>query len=106
MARVLITLPATARSGDVVEIRTLIQHLMETGYRPDAEGNVVPRDILRRFTCALDGEVVFTLDLAPAIAANPYIAFAVVAGGRGELTFRWVGDQGFDQTETRRIAIT
>jgi sulfur-oxidizing protein SoxZ len=99
-------MPATARRGETVEIRALIQHLMETGYRPDAEGNVVPRNILRRFTCMLDGEEVFALDLAPAIAANPYIAFSIVASGRGELTFRWVGDNGFDQTETRRIAVT
>jgi sulfur-oxidizing protein SoxZ len=105
MARVLITVPATARPGEIIEIRTLIQHLMETGYRPDAQGNVVPRDILRRFTCTYDGVEVFAMELAPAIAANPYIAFTTVATHTGTLAFAWTGDNGFSQTETRTITV-
>ena len=106
MARVLITLPATAQRGAVIEIRTLIQHLMETGYRPDAQGHVVPRDILRRFACHYDGVEVFAMQLAPAIAANPYIAFHTVATQSGTLEFTWTGDNGFSQTETRTITVT
>lgn len=105
MARVLVTVPATARPGEVIEIRTLIQHLMETGYRPDAQGTVVPRDILRRFACHYDGVEVFAMELAPAIAANPYIAFTTVATHSGELSFTWTGDNGFSRTETRAITV-
>jgi sulfur-oxidizing protein SoxZ len=106
MARTLITVPAAARRGEVIEIRTLIQHLMETGYRPDAQGAVAPRDILRRFVCAYDGVEVFAMQLAPAIAANPYIAFTTVATHSGTLSFTWTGDNGFSQTETRAITVT
>jgi sulfur-oxidizing protein SoxZ len=105
MARVLITMPETARPGETVQVRTLIQHLMETGYRPDAEGAVVPRDILRRFSCRYDGEEVFAMELAPAIAANPLIGFAFVATHSGTVAFTWTGDNGFDHTETRAIRV-
>ena len=49
MARTLITAPKSARRGDIIEIRVLIQHPMETGYRPGADGKVLPRDLIRRF---------------------------------------------------------
>lgn len=106
MARVLINIPGQARVGEVITLRTLIQHTMETGYRPDASGVVMPRDILRRFTCLFEGEVVFEADFSPAMAANPYLSFSMVARRSGEIALRWEGDNGFSQTETRRIEVT
>ncbi|MGE0803473.1 MAG: thiosulfate oxidation carrier complex protein SoxZ [Lautropia sp.] len=100
MARTLLTVPKTARRGDVVEIRALIGHPMETGYRNDSDGRRLPRDIIRRFSCHYDGELVFAAELFPAISANPYLAFHVVATRSGTLQFRWEGDNGFAQTET------
>lgn len=105
-ARTVITLPATARRGDVVELRTLIGHTMETGYRVGDGGQVLPRDILRRFECRLDGELVFAADLAPAISANPYIAFNLRAAKSGTLSFSWQSDNGFAWTETRPFTVT
>jgi sulfur-oxidizing protein SoxZ len=105
MARTLITMPATARAGEVIEIRTLIAHPMETGYRPGPDGRVVPRDILRRFTCRYDGDVVFSAELSPAVAANPYLAFFTVATTSGTLSFTWEGDHGFAQTETKSLTV-
>jgi sulfur-oxidizing protein SoxZ len=104
MARALITMPATARKGEIVEIRTLIAHPMETGYRRGDDGSVLPRNLIRRFTCVYDGETVFAAELFPAVAANPLIAFSTIATVSGTLTFTWDGDNGFAQTE--RIAIT
>ena len=106
MARVLINIPRQARAGEVITLRTLIQHTMETGYRPDAGGVVVPRDILRRFTCAFEGEVVFEADFSPAVAANPFLSFNMVAVRSGDISLRWEGDEGFNQTETRRLEVT
>jgi sulfur-oxidizing protein SoxZ len=106
MARALINVPASARRGEVIEIRTLIGHPMETGYRPGAEGNVLPRNIIRRFTCRYNGEPVFSAELFPAIAANPYLAFHTVATDSGTLSFTWEGDNGFVQTETVAITVT
>ena len=105
MARVLINAPRAVRPGQVFEVRALIQHVMETGYRPDASGEVAQRDIIRRFVCALDGEEVFAADLSPAVAANPFLVFTAVAAESGTLSFTWTGDNGFAQTETRPVAV-
>ncbi|MBC5783671.1 thiosulfate oxidation carrier complex protein SoxZ [Ramlibacter sp. USB13] len=105
MARTLIQAPASARRGEIVEVRVTIAHPMETGYRPGADGRVLPRDILRRFTCRYGGEVVFAAELHPAIAANPYLAFHVRAEASGTLEFEWVGDNGFAQVEQRALQV-
>jgi len=106
MARSLIHAPASARKGEVVEVRTLIAHPMETGYRAGADGRTLPRDIIRRFACRYNGELVFSADLYPAISANPYLAFAIVADASGTLTFTWEGDNGFAQTESATITVS
>jgi sulfur-oxidizing protein SoxZ len=105
MARVLVNIPRGAKPGEVITIRTLIQHVMESGYRPGADGAVVPRDIIRRFTAAYDGAEVFSAELSPAIAANPFLSFTFVATRTAPLVLRWQGDNGFDQTETREIVV-
>lgn len=105
MARVLINAPRTAKRGQVFEVRALIQHSMETGYRPDASGEVAPRDIIHRFVCAYGGEEVFAAELSPAVAANPFLVFAVAAAESGTLSFTWTGDNGFSRTETRPIVV-
>jgi len=106
MARTLIQVPASARKGEVIEVRVTIAHPMETGYRPGADGRVLPRDIIRRFTCRYDGEVVFAADLFPAISANPYLSFHLLAAESGTLEFEWQGDNGFAQTERRTLQVT
>ncbi len=106
MARALVTMPKTARRGEVIEVRALIGHPMETGYRPGADGKVMARDIIRRFTCRYNGEQVFAAELHPAVSANPYIAFFTVATASGTLEFKWEGDNGFTQTETAAITVT
>ena len=105
MARALIHMPASAKRGEVIEIRALIGHPMETGFRPGADGKVLKRDIIRSFTCTYNGEQVFAAELHPAIAANPYFAFHTVAVASGTLEFRWEGDNGFLQTEAMPIAV-
>ncbi|MES2784423.1 MAG: thiosulfate oxidation carrier complex protein SoxZ [Pseudomonadota bacterium] len=104
MARTLIHVPAGVRRGDVIEIKALIAHPMETGFRPGADGKVLARDIIRNFTCNYNGEEVFAAQLHSAISANPYLSFFVTATDSGTLEFTWQGDNGFQQTE--RVALT
>lgn len=106
MARALIKVPATARRGEIIEIRTLIGHPMETGHRADGNGRRVPRDIIRRFACRYNGETVFSAEFFPAVAANPYCAFFTLAVDSGTLAFTWEGDNGFVHAETVAIAVT
>lgn len=105
MARVLINVPPSARRGEIVEIKTLISHPMETGYRPKGDGTFFPRDIIEKFVCTLDGEEIFRADLYPAIAANPFIAFTTVARESGLLVFSWTDDRGESQTESRKLVV-
>ena len=97
--RALATLaPATPRRGEPFEVRTLVAHPMETGHRVNALGQRFARDIVRRVEARLDGELVFASDLHPAIAANPYVAFPLLARADGTLTVTWAGDRGFAHT--------
>ena len=105
MARVLINVPAQAKRGEIIEIKTLIAHPMETGYRLGPTGAAIPRDIIKRFTCAYNGEEVFRAELFPAIAANPFIGFFTVAAESGEIVFSWTDDHGETQTEVRQITV-
>ena len=105
MARVLINFPPRPKRGEIIEIKTLIQHPMETGYRLDSKGAVIPRDIISRFTCAYNGDEVFRAELFPAISANPFIAFSTVATETGDLVFTWIDDNGQIQSEIRQITV-
>lgn len=106
MARALINAPTTARRGEVIDIRATIGHPMETGFRPGDDGKLLPRNIIRRFTCRYNGELVFSADLFSAVAANPYLAFHTVATESGILSLTWEGDNGFSQTEAVNLAVT
>lgn len=104
--RALIHLPATVRRGEVILVRALIAHPMETGHRVDSVGQRLPRDIIRRVEARLDGELVFAADLHPAIAANPYLVFPLRVDGDGTLTVDWSGDRGFAHRERVEIVAT
>jgi sulfur-oxidizing protein SoxZ len=105
MARALINVPPKAKRGEIIEIKTLISHDMETGFRPDNTGKPVPRDIITDFVCKYNGEEIFRAELHPAIAANPFFTFTTIATASGTLTFEWSGDHGFSATETVSITI-
>jgi sulfur-oxidizing protein SoxZ len=105
MANTLINVPPRAKRGDIVEIKTLISHVMETGFRRTQVGGVIPRNIIRRFVCTYNGTEVFSADLHPAISANPFIVFSTVATESGTLAFSWTGDNGFSVTESAPITV-
>src|SRR5208283_3686282 len=69
--------PSEAKKGDVIQIKTLMSHPMETGYRKDEAGKPIPREIINSFVCTFNGHEVFRADLEPAISANPYFEFTV-----------------------------
>jgi sulfur-oxidizing protein SoxZ len=105
MVSALINVPSRAMRGDIIEIKTLMSHIMETGYRRTADGVVVPRDIITSFTCRYNGVEIFRADLFPAIAANPFITFFTVATESGKLDFEWIGDKGFAETASASITV-
>jgi sulfur-oxidizing protein SoxZ len=105
MARALINAPARVSRGSVIEIKTLISHVMETGFRFTQTGQAVPRDIVTDFTATYNGEEIFRARLYPAIAANPFISFRTIATESGTIELKWIGDNGFSATEQVRITV-
>jgi sulfur-oxidizing protein SoxZ len=104
-ARTLINVPAKARPGEIIEIKTLIAHPMETGFRVGLNGALIPRDIITTFVCTYNGEEIFRAEFSPAIAANPYVSFFTTATGTGTIEFNWTGDNGFAATESAPITV-
>ena len=105
MARALINVPPKAKRGEIIAIKTLISHEMETGFRHTSTGTRIPRNIIDTFVCSYNGEEIFRAALHPAIAANPFLTFHTVATESGTFTFKWTGDGNFSQTETASIVV-
>jgi sulfur-oxidizing protein SoxZ len=105
MAASLINVPARAKRGEIIEIKALTSHIMETGFRHTESGEVVPRNIITSFACLYNGVEVFRADLFPAIAANPFISFTTIATDSGTFEFRWIGDRGFSETASAQITV-
>jgi len=106
MANPRVRVPQKAKAGEIIEIRTLITHEMESGQRRDASGKVVPRNIINKFTAAFNGKTFFEADWRPAIAANPYQAFFFRATESGEFRFAWIEDNGAEHVATAKLAVS
>jgi sulfur-oxidizing protein SoxZ len=106
MANVLVNAPKTAKKGSTVEIKALIMHPMETGFRPGTNGSIIPRNIIEDFTASWNGREIFRMKMSPAIAANPFVSFFTVATESGTISLRWSGDEGFVQEHRIAIAVT
>ncbi len=100
-----IKLPDTARAGDIIEIKTLIAHIMETGQRRDAAGRAVPRDIINAFTATFAGREIFKATLYPGTSANPYLQFKMRVPGPGEFEFTWTDDAGVKIAEKVKLNV-
>jgi sulfur-oxidizing protein SoxZ len=105
MARALINVPPKAKVGEIIEIKTLVSHPMETGYRVGLGGEMIPRDIIETFVCTYNGEEVYRASFSQAIAANPYLSFHTMAMETGVMEFRWTGDNNFLLVETASITV-
>ena len=105
MAKPRIKLPETAKVGEVIEVKTLISHVMETGQRKDPEGKTIPRSIINSFAATYAGAEVFKADIQPGISANPYISFFMKVPGPGEFVFTWVEDSGAKTVEKLKLNV-
>ena len=101
-----IRLPKEAKKGEIVQIKTLVSHVMETGLRKDDNGKLIPRRIINAFTCTFNGKPVFSCELEPAIAANPYLQFSARIEESGTFRFSWTDDDGTTITADESITVT
>ncbi len=104
--RSLVQAPTAAQRGQVILVRATIAHAMETGYRRGSDGQMLPRDLIRRFSCTLQGQSVFSATMHAAMASNPYMAFHVRIMESGVLQLSWTGDKGFAHTRSHAITVS
>jgi sulfur-oxidizing protein SoxZ len=95
-----------AKKGELVEVKALVAHIMETGQRKDASGKVIPRKIINKFICTVNGKEVFSADFEPAISANPYIQFKFRAQESGPVVLTWIDDDGSKIVGQESITVT
>jgi sulfur-oxidizing protein SoxZ len=94
-----------AKKGDLVEVKALVYHPMETGLRKDKNGNPIPRKLLNKFICTVAGKEVFSADFETAILANPYIRFKFRAVESGPVVLTWVDDDGSNIVGQAKITV-
>lgn len=101
-----VKVPKSATAGELVTIKTLIDHPMESGQRKDADGNKIPQMIIHTFEATFNGEPVIKADLKSAISTNPYVQFQFTVPETGELAFRWEDEEGsvFETAKTITVA--
>jgi sulfur-oxidizing protein SoxZ len=101
-----VQVPGTARRGEVIRVSISIQHVMETGYRPDNFGKRIPKNVINDLVCRYNGVDVFRAELGSGISANPLIQFHVIARESGEFVFEWVDDSGARGNASAAITVT
>jgi sulfur-oxidizing protein SoxZ len=100
-----VRVPRDAKAGDVVSVRTLISHPMESGLRRGSDGNLIPRQIINRFTCTFNGATVVDVTVHPGVSTNPYFQFEAKVDASGTFAFTWYDDNGSVYTDTAEIAV-
>ena len=100
-----IRVPKTAKKGEDVEIKTLLPHIMESGQRKDKDGKTIPRKIINKFVAEFNGKPVFSANIEPAIAANPYMQFFAKVDESGTFKFTWTDDDGSVTTAEEKITV-
>jgi sulfur-oxidizing protein SoxZ len=101
----MVNVPETAAPGEIVEVKILISHPMETGFRTGRDGKLVPRNIIRELRATYNGSEVCRVDLYPSIAANPFFAFHLRANKTGEVAITWIDEAGEEHSETRTLIV-
>ncbi len=102
-----VKVPKKAKAGDVITIKTLISHKMESGQRKDKKtGELIPRDIINSFKATFNGKPVFETEILPAVSSNPYIQFTSRVPESGEFKFVWTADDGSVYETTKKIEVS
>lgn len=100
-----VRVPREASAGEVITIKCLINHTMESGQRRNDDGDVIPRQIINRFTAEFNGEMVMDVAMEPAISTNPFFEFESVVPESGTFVFTWYDDDGDIYIEEKEIAV-
>ena len=100
-----VKVPKKAAAGDVITIKTLISHKMESGQRKGKDGNKIPRKIINKFVATFNGAEVFSANIEPGVSANPYIEFSAKVNESGTFKFIWTDDDGSEYSTEKEITV-
>ncbi|HRF09305.1 MAG TPA: thiosulfate oxidation carrier complex protein SoxZ [Xanthobacteraceae bacterium] len=95
----------TPKAGEIVTVRAMVVHPMETGLRKRATGELIPRKIINKFTCTLNGKPLVTWNLETSVSVNPYVDFRFRATESGELKLTWVDDDNVTIEAIEKITV-
>jgi len=91
--------------GGVTEIKVLMNHEMETGFRKDADGNIVPAWFIREVVAKLNGTVVMQAEWGPSVSKNPYLAFKIKGGKAGDkVAISWTDSKGDTRSDEATVS--
>ncbi len=106
MAKPRVKVPKKAKKGEIIKIKTLIKHKMESGRRKNKKtGEPIPRKIINKFTATFNGKPVFTMNIEPSVSANPFIQFNMRAEESGEFEFKWTDDDGKVYSKKAKLTV-
>lgn len=91
--------------GDLVEVKVLMAHIMETGQRKNQQGDIIPAHFIQQITAAYKDKVVLSAQWGPAVSANPWLAFKFKGGAKGEkVKLSWTDNKGDSRSDEVVIA--
>lgn len=91
-------------SDDSVEVQSLIQHPMDSGFVKDSKGKLIPPHYIEVVTFEHAGKPVLTALWGPAVSKDPYLKFSFKGGKKGdELKISWVDNKGATDSSTAKI---
>ncbi len=105
MASARLKVPKKAKKGDIITVKSLIKHKMETGQRKGKDGKKIPRMIVNNVVATYNGTEVFKADWWPAVAANPFLSFNVRATESGTIEVKWTEDNGKVTSKSAKITV-
>lgn len=101
-----IRVPKKVQAGEVFQVKCLVTHNMESGRRRNKDtGEVYPREIINRMQVEYGGKKVLDAVWHPAVSANPFTSFFVVADKTGPMQFTWIDDSGATYSKTVTINV-
>lgn len=100
-----VKVPKTAAAGEIITIKVLISHPMESGQRKDKQGEIIPRQIINKFVATFNGQEVISIDIDPAVSSNPFFEFEAAVPEAGEFMFTWLDDDGSVYETSKSVAI-
>ncbi len=92
--------------GDVAEVKTLMSHPMETGFRKNKKtGKKIPAHFIKEVICEHKGNRVLVASWGVAVSKNPYLSFKFKGAAKGDtITISWNDNKGESATADAEVS--